>query len=186
MFRYLVTFLFALAMVASAMPLASKRADLTVQPACTDKATVRAMVFLHIQHLLIHRQTLVSHDCNAALLALGGGIAGTIEFLKVQGTTTTGTSGGCSVSAIVPIWWFALRLSDLVHLPSRCCLIVNLRLPSQITADAVDGGTAINISKGRLEQGFKDFLATCGVSPGTVTITGGSTGGNTQLTVAAA
>ena len=54
---------------------------------------------------------------------------------------------------------------------------------AQVTVDAVDGGTAIDISKGRFEQAFKAFVAACGVSPGTVTAAGGSTGGNTKITV---
>jgi len=41
---------------------------------------------------------LSSHDCNVALLALGGGIAGTIEFLRVDAPTNSATSGGCTVS----------------------------------------------------------------------------------------
>lgn len=55
----------------------------------------------------------------------------------------------------------------------------------KITADAVDGGTSIAISKGRLEQGFKAFVAQCGVKTGTVTIAGGAPGGNIKLTMAA-
>ncbi|THH15225.1 hypothetical protein EW146_g5208 [Bondarzewia mesenterica] len=109
------------------------RAELTVQPACTDPST-----------------KLNSHDCNVALLSTGTGIAGSIQFLRVNGTTTIGTSGTCS-----------------------------------ITVDAVDGGTAIDISKGRFEQAFKAFVAVCGVSPGTVTAAGGSTGGNTKITISA-
>lgn len=55
-----------------------------------------------------------------------------------------------------------------------------------ITVEAVDGGTAISISKGRFEQAFKSFVAVCGVSPGTVVAAGGSVGGNTKITVSAA
>ncbi|ETW78675.1 hypothetical protein HETIRDRAFT_477946 [Heterobasidion irregulare TC 32-1] len=108
-----------------------ERADLTVQPQCTDPSV-----------------KLNSHDCNVALLSTGTGIAGKIQFLRVAGTTTTGTSGTCSVKV-----------------------------------DAVDGGTAIDISKGRFEQAFKALVAACGVSPGTVTAAGGSTGGNTKITI---
>ncbi|KAJ4466599.1 hypothetical protein C8R41DRAFT_71954 [Lentinula lateritia] len=105
---FLVTLL-VVCRAASARPLWSSRAlkprQSTLNVAtCTDPAT-----------------QLVEHDCNVALLGLGlfqlgGGIAGAIEFLRVNDSTTSATSGTCTV-----------------------------------TATAVDGGTTIDISKGRLE-----------------------------------
>ncbi|QRW00116.1 hypothetical protein RhiJN_28134 [Ceratobasidium sp. AG-Ba] len=115
--RICVTLLFAFISLAAAAPTLVVRADLTAGPACG--ATV-----------------LNSHDCNVALLSLGGGIAGKIQTLR-------------------------------------------------ITAQAVDGGTSIAISKGRLEQGFKAFVAKCGVKTGTVTIAGGAPNGNIKLTMVA-
>ncbi|KAH8924056.1 hypothetical protein BT69DRAFT_1296700 [Atractiella rhizophila] len=45
------------------------------------------------------RAQLSSHDCNVALLSLGpGGIAGAIEFLRVNSNFATATSGSCTVS----------------------------------------------------------------------------------------
>ncbi|KIK62855.1 hypothetical protein GYMLUDRAFT_41727 [Collybiopsis luxurians FD-317 M1] len=101
---------------------------------------------------------LVEHDCNVALLGLGGGIAGTIEFLRVNSSTTSATSGTCTV-----------------------------------TATAVDGGTTIDISKGRLEGhgssngGFDNLLTACGPSPGSMVIGGGALPtGNIQIAISAA
>jgi hypothetical protein len=54
----------------------------------------------------------------------------------------------------------------------------------QVTVTAINGGTSIDVSKGRFEQGFKSFKAACGVSPGTVDVQGGSTGGDIRITVA--
>ncbi|KAG9094564.1 hypothetical protein FRC06_010684 [Ceratobasidium sp. 370] len=119
------------AALANAAPTLVGRADLTAGPDCGVTK-------------------LNSHDCNVALLSLGGGIAGKIQTLRVAGTSTTGASGTCKMAA-----------------------------------EAVDGGTSIAISKGRLEQGFKAFVAKCGVSTGTVTIAGGAPGGNIKLTVTA-
>jgi len=43
---------------------------------------------------------LVEHDCNVALLGLGpGGIAGAIEFLRVNGDVTSATNGTCKITA---------------------------------------------------------------------------------------
>ncbi|KAJ3761211.1 hypothetical protein FB446DRAFT_720269 [Lentinula raphanica] len=101
---------------------------------------------------------LVEHDCNVALLGLGGGIAGAIEFLRVDNSTTSATSGTCTV-----------------------------------TATAVDGGTTIDISKGRLEGhgstngGFDNLLTACGPSPGSMVIGGGAKPtGNIQIAISAA
>ncbi|KAJ3828806.1 hypothetical protein EV361DRAFT_948009 [Lentinula raphanica] len=101
---------------------------------------------------------LVEHDCNVALLGLGGGIAGAIEFLRVNNSTTSATSGTCTV-----------------------------------TATAVDGGTTIDISKGRLEGhgstngGFDNLLTACGPSPGSMVIGGGAKPtGNIQIAISAA
>ncbi|KAL2917619.1 hypothetical protein HK105_202905 [Polyrhizophydium stewartii] len=91
-----------------------------------------------------------SHDCNVALLSLGGGIAGKIQFLRVAGTRTTGTSGSC-----------------------------------QLVATAVDGGTSISISKGRLEAAFRVLKGKCGVATGSVVAKGGSKGGNLKIEVVA-
>jgi len=104
-------------------------------PICQDKAT-----------------QLNSHDCNVALLGLGGGIAGTIEFLRVNAASSTSSSGTC-----------------------------------KITTTAVNGGTTIDISKGRLEQAFKAYIAACGDTPGTVTAQGGAQpAGDIQITLAKA
>jgi len=131
------TTFFVLLAVVSASPVHElySRADLSAQPSCQDKNT-----------------QLNSHDCNTALLALGGGIAGSIEFLRVNAATSTGTSGTCS-----------------------------------ITTTAVNGGTTIDISKGRLEQAFKAYIAACGDTPGTVTAAGGAKpSGDIQITIAQA
>ncbi|KAJ7067341.1 hypothetical protein C8F01DRAFT_664916 [Mycena amicta] len=63
----------------------------------------------------------------------------------------------------------------------------------KVTATAVDGGTLIDISKGRLEGhgsangGFDNLLTACGASPGTMVIGGGSNnGGNIQIIISAA
>ncbi|KAG8748685.1 hypothetical protein FRC10_000076 [Ceratobasidium sp. 414] len=129
--RIYIAFITLFVVLASAAPTLIGRADLTAGPDCSTTK-------------------LNSHDCNVALLSLGGGIAGKIQTLRVAGTTTTGASGTC-----------------------------------KMTAEAVDGGTSIAISKGRLEQGFKAFVAKCGVSTGTVTIAGGAPGGNIKLTMSA-
>jgi len=133
----IITPFLALFVAVSASPLHElyTRQDLSAQPVCQDKNT-----------------QLVSHDCNAALLALGGGIAGSIEFLRVNVASSTGTSGTCS-----------------------------------ITTTAVNGGTTIDISKGRLEQAFDAYIAACGDTPGTVTATGGAKpSGDIQITIAQA
>ncbi|KAK4688033.1 hypothetical protein P7C73_g2078, partial [Tremellales sp. Uapishka_1] len=108
------------------------RGALTVQPACNGGS-------------------LSSHDCNVALLSLGGGISGAIEFLRVAATTNAATSGGCTM-----------------------------------TVTAVDGGTAIDISKGRLEQAQASAIAACGQQAWSVTAVGGATGGNLQIVQSAA
>ncbi|KAJ4482970.1 hypothetical protein C8J55DRAFT_488500 [Lentinula edodes] len=141
-FVRLSSFFVALLLVccaASARPLWSSRAlkprQSTLNVAtCTDPAT-----------------QLVEHDCNVALLGLGGGIAGAIS-------TTSATSGTCTV-----------------------------------TASAVDGGTTIDISKGRLEGhgstngGFDNLLTACGPSPGSMVIGGGAKPtGNIQIAISAA
>ncbi|ODN98492.1 hypothetical protein L198_03737 [Cryptococcus wingfieldii CBS 7118] len=103
------------------------RADLTVQPQCNGGS-------------------LSAHDCNVALLSLGGGIQGAIQFLRVDATTNSSSSNGCTM-----------------------------------TVTAADGGTAIDISKGRLEQAQKAAIDKCGQQAWTVTATGGSTGGNLKI-----
>ncbi|WVQ71735.1 hypothetical protein IAR50_001276 [Cryptococcus sp. DSM 104548] len=108
------------------------RADLTVQPQCNGGS-------------------LSAHDCNVALLGLGGGIQGTIQFLRVDATTNSSTSNGCTM-----------------------------------TVTAADGRTAIDISKGRLEQAQKAAIAACGQQAWSVTATGGSTGGNLLIEQSAA
>ncbi|KAI5480911.1 hypothetical protein MNV49_006720 [Pseudohyphozyma bogoriensis] len=93
--------------------------------------------------------TLVTHDCNVAFLSMGGGIAGSIQFLRVDASTTSGTSGTCT-----------------------------------FTATAINGGTTINASKGRLEHGQEPMIAQCGPVVGsTVTIIGGSKGGDLLLEI---
>ncbi|EIW69426.1 hypothetical protein M231_04143 [Tremella mesenterica] len=87
--------------------------------------------------------SLNAHDCNVALLGLGGGIAGPIEFLRVDATTNSSTSGGCTM-----------------------------------TVTTTNGGTAIDISKGRLEQGQKAAISTCGQQAWTVTVQGGAVNGD--------
>ncbi|KII84383.1 hypothetical protein PLICRDRAFT_32417 [Plicaturopsis crispa FD-325 SS-3] len=145
MFPQFFTAIFLLATLTLALPTPRQfaRADETTlnQATCTDPAT-----------------KLVEHDCNVALLALGGGIAGAIEFLRVNSSTTSGTSGTCTV-----------------------------------TATAVNGGTTIDISKGRLEGhgstngGFDNLLTACGPSPGSMIIGGGSNnGGNIEIAISAA
>ncbi|WWC69401.1 uncharacterized protein I206_103340 [Kwoniella pini CBS 10737] len=103
------------------------RAELVVQPVCQGG-------------------NLDSHDCNVALLSLGGGIQGAIQFLRVDDTSNTSSSGTC-----------------------------------RMTVTAVDGGTAISISKGRLEQAQKAAIAECGRQAWTVTALGGSVGGNLKI-----
>nr|GAT47405.1 predicted protein [Mycena chlorophos] len=128
-------------LLANALPL-SRRASAINVATCTDPSV-----------------QLVTHDCDVALLGLGpGGIAGTIEFLRVNAATTSATSGTCTVSAT-----------------------------------AVDGGTIIDISKGRLEGhgstngGYDNLLTACGPSPGSMVIGGGSNnGGNIQISISAA
>ncbi|WVQ70025.1 uncharacterized protein L199_008249 [Kwoniella botswanensis] len=103
------------------------RAELVVQPVCEGG-------------------NLDSHDCNVALLSLGGGIQGAIQFLRVDDITNTASSGSCTM-----------------------------------TVTAVDGGTAIDISKGRLEQAQKAAIARCGRQAWSVTALGGATGGNLKI-----
>ncbi|KAJ7196822.1 hypothetical protein GGX14DRAFT_672004 [Mycena pura] len=129
-----------LASFVDALPLKLRAAALNVAT-CTDPAT-----------------QLVEHDCNVALLGLGGGIAGAIEFLRVNAPSTTAVSGTC-----------------------------------RVTATAVNGGTTIDISKGRLEGhgsangGFDNLLTACGPSPGSMVIGGGSNdGGDIEIAISAA
>ncbi|KAJ7340889.1 hypothetical protein DFH08DRAFT_938628 [Mycena albidolilacea] len=129
-----------LASVVSALPLKSRASALNVAK-CTDPSV-----------------KLVEHDCNVALLGLGGGIAGAIEFLRVGAASTTAVSGTC-----------------------------------RVTATAVDGGTTIDISKGRLEGhgsangGFDNLLTACGPSPGSLVIGGGALpAGNIEIAISAA
>ncbi|KAJ7111968.1 hypothetical protein C8R44DRAFT_856538 [Mycena epipterygia] len=145
--RFIVFFsAFLLASIVDALPLKSRAVALNVAT-CTSPAT-----------------QLVEHDCNVALLGvrhisdLGGGIAGAIEFLRVNAASTTAASGTC-----------------------------------RVTATAVDGGTTIDISKGRLEGhgstngGFDNLLTACGPSPGSMIIGGGSNnGGNIEIAISAA
>jgi len=113
---------------------------------------------LNVASCTDHATKLVEHDCNVALLGLGGGIAGAIEFLRVNSASTSATSGTCTV-----------------------------------TATAVDGGTTIDISKGRLEGhgssngGFDNLLTACGPSPGSMVIGGGALpAGNIRIAISAA
>ncbi|WVW83030.1 hypothetical protein I302_105047 [Kwoniella bestiolae CBS 10118] len=50
-----------------------------------------------------------------------------------------------------------------------------------MTVTAVDGGTAIDISKGRLEQAQKQAIAVCGRQAWSVTALGGAVGGNLKI-----
>ncbi|KAJ6620061.1 hypothetical protein B0H10DRAFT_1115931 [Mycena sp. CBHHK59/15] len=70
-----------LASVVNSLPVISRAVALNVAK-CTSPAT-----------------KLVTHDCNVALLGLGGGIAGAIEFLRVNAASTTAVSGTCRVTA---------------------------------------------------------------------------------------
>ncbi|KAJ7471397.1 hypothetical protein B0H11DRAFT_2039804 [Mycena galericulata] len=116
-----------LASTVAALPLKSRAVALNVAT-CTDPST-----------------QFLTHDCDVALLGLGGGIAGTIEFLRVNAASTTAVSGTC-----------------------------------RVTATAVNGGTTIDISKGRLEGhgstngGYDNLLTACGPSPGSMIIGGGA------------
>ncbi|KAJ6512650.1 hypothetical protein C8R45DRAFT_1067860 [Mycena sanguinolenta] len=63
----------------------------------------------------------------------------------------------------------------------------------KVTATAVDGGTTIDISKGRLEGhgstngGFDNLLTACGPSPGSMVIGGGALPtGNIEIAISAA
>ncbi|KAJ7679208.1 hypothetical protein DFH06DRAFT_506911 [Mycena polygramma] len=139
--RFIVLFsALVFASIVDALPLKSRASALNVAT-CTDPAT-----------------QLVEHDCNVALLGLGGGIAGAIEFLRVNAASTSAVSGTCKV-----------------------------------TATAVDGGTTIDISKGRLEGhgstngGFDNLLTACGPSPGSMVIGGGANpAGNIQIAISKA
>ncbi|KAJ7153598.1 hypothetical protein C8R46DRAFT_1191410 [Mycena filopes] len=139
--RFIIFFsTFLLASIVNALPLKSRATALNVAK-CTSPAT-----------------KLVTHDCNVALLGLGGGIAGAIEFLRVNAASTTAASGTC-----------------------------------RVTATAVDGGTTIDISKGRLEGhgstngGFDNLLTACGASPGSMVIGGGALpAGNIEIAISAA
>ncbi|KAJ7759324.1 hypothetical protein DFH07DRAFT_1060192 [Mycena maculata] len=119
-----------LASIVDALPLLKSRASTTALnvATCTDPAA-----------------QFLTHDCDVALLGLGGGIAGTIEFLRVSASSTTAVSGTC-----------------------------------RVTATAVNGGTTIDISKGRLEGhgstngGYDNLLTACGPSPGSMIIGGGA------------
>ncbi|KAJ7157653.1 hypothetical protein C8R43DRAFT_949019 [Mycena crocata] len=129
-----------LATIANALPVKPRASALNVAK-CTSPAT-----------------KLVTHDCNVALLGLGGGIAGAIQFLRVNAASTSAVSGTC-----------------------------------RVTATAVDGGTTVDISKGRLEGhgspngGFENLLTACGASPGSMVIGGGSNnGGNIEIAISAA
>ncbi|KAJ7846138.1 hypothetical protein B0H13DRAFT_110841 [Mycena leptocephala] len=141
-FARFIVFLSALLLVSivDALPLKSRAVALNVAK-CTDPAV-----------------KLVEHDCNVALLGLGGGIAGAIEFLRVGAASTSAVSGTCKV-----------------------------------TATAVNGGSTIDISKGRLEGhgstngGFDNLLTACGPSPGSMVIGGGALPtGNIEIAISAA
>ncbi|KAF7337013.1 hypothetical protein MVEN_02137900 [Mycena venus] len=139
--RFIVFFsAFLLASIVDALPLKPRASALNVAK-CTNPAV-----------------KLVEHDCNVALLGLGGGIAGAIEFLRVNAASTTAVSGTC-----------------------------------RVTATAVDGGSTIDISKGRLEGhgstngGFDNLLTACGPSPGSMVIGGGALpSGNIEIAISAA
>ncbi|KAK7006185.1 hypothetical protein R3P38DRAFT_3037167 [Favolaschia claudopus] len=139
LFARIIVFLSALLLTA-ALPLQPRASALNVAK-CTNKSV-----------------KLIQHDCNVALLGLGGGIAGAIQFLRVNAQSTTAVSGTC-----------------------------------RVTATAVDGGTTIDISKGRLEGhgspngGFENLLTACGPSPGSMVIGGGAKPqGNIQIAISAA
>ncbi|KAJ7844778.1 hypothetical protein B0H14DRAFT_2585079 [Mycena olivaceomarginata] len=62
----------------------------------------------------------------------------------------------------------------------------------RVTATAIDGGIAIDISKGRLEGhgspngGFDNLLTACGASPGSLVIGGGAVpAGNIEISISA-
>ncbi|ODO10778.1 hypothetical protein I350_01376 [Cryptococcus amylolentus CBS 6273] len=101
---------------------------------------------VHARDLEGRAELTVQPQCNGGLLSLCGGIQVAIQFLRVDATTNSSSSNGCTM-----------------------------------TVTAVDGGTAIDISKGRLEQAQKAAIDMCGQQAWTVTATGGSTGGNLKI-----
>ncbi|KAJ7755519.1 hypothetical protein B0H16DRAFT_1453484 [Mycena metata] len=138
--RFIIFFSTFLLASVNALPVKSRATALNVAT-CTDPA-----------------KKLVTHDCDVALLGLGGGIAGAIEFLRVNAASTTAVSGTC-----------------------------------RVTATAVNGGTTIDISKGRLEGhgstngGFDNLLTACGPSPGSMIIGGGANPtGDIEIAISAA
>ncbi|CAK5269596.1 unnamed protein product [Mycena citricolor] len=118
----------------------------------------RAAVKLNVANCTARNVKLNTHDCDVALLGLGGGIAGKIQFLRVNAASTTAVSGTC-----------------------------------RVTATAVNGGTTIDISKGRLEGhgssngGFDNLRDACGTTPGSMIIGGGSNnGGDIEIAISKA
>ncbi|TYJ55377.1 hypothetical protein B9479_003880 [Cryptococcus floricola] len=97
---------------------------------------------VHARDLEGRAELTVQPQCNGGSLS----IQGAIQFLRVDDTTNSSSSNGCTM-----------------------------------TVTAVDGGTAIDISKGRLEQAQKAAIDMCGQQAWTVTATGGSTGGNLMI-----
>ncbi|KAF7312899.1 hypothetical protein MKEN_00974300 [Mycena kentingensis (nom. inval.)] len=145
-----------LSTLVTALPLVSRQSAIGVAT-CTDRAT-----------------QLVSHDCNVALLSLGGGIAGAIQFLRVNSASTTATSGTCKVTATAIDGGQAAFFHTLYNLSK-----------SRFFA-----GTIIDISKGRLEGngrpngGFVNLIDACGTTPGTMVIGGGTNnGGNILISI---
>ncbi|KAJ4000483.1 hypothetical protein F5050DRAFT_1804089 [Lentinula boryana] len=145
LFSLLLT-LFVVSCAVSARPLWLTRALMPRQSTlnvatCTDPAT-----------------QLVEHDCNVALLGLGGGIAGTIEFLRVNSSTTSATSGTCTVTAT------AVDGGETID----------------ISKGRLEGHGSTN-------GGFDNLLTACGPSPGSMVIGGGANPtGNIQIAISAA
>ncbi|KAJ1567395.1 hypothetical protein HK096_010004 [Nowakowskiella sp. JEL0078] len=109
---------------------ASDQGSVVGKPTCTGKA-------------------IVEKDCNRALLALGGGIAGKIQFLRPGTSSTTGKFGTCL-----------------------------------ITTTSQNAKAVVDVSKGRLEAAYRVLLSGCGKTTGSVVISGGSSSGNTLLSIA--
>ncbi|KAJ3788241.1 hypothetical protein GGU10DRAFT_373263 [Lentinula aff. detonsa] len=100
---------------------------------------------------------LVEHDCNVALLGLGGGIAGAIEFLRVNSSTSSATSGTCTVTAT------AVDGGETID----------------ISKGRLEGHGSTN-------GGFDNLLTACGPSPGSMVIGGGAKpAGNIQIAISA-
>ncbi|WWC61051.1 uncharacterized protein I303_103629 [Kwoniella dejecticola CBS 10117] len=103
-----------------------------------------------------------SHDCNVARLV--------ILFDTFCGLLSLG--GG--IQGAIQF----LRVDDITNTASSGTC--------KMTVTAVDGGPAISISKGRLEQAQKAAIAQCGRQAWTVTALGGAVGGNLKIEQSAA